>query len=218
MWRAPVPFLSGTKLKHFENRRPGAMTPVLLDKMRWNEGKCCFRLLLDVICNTPPPPPLPPSPSTAISSCLHHSPLSRLASSTDRSRPLSSPPPLSSRRVVPRPRLSRLRRRSEGTAASPHPSWSRRRRGKIPSIVVVLRSDDDATRRPRQRDNIAAPAIVTAARRTSILAKNAAAALLLARGTLFPTAAVTDAVPPPPPRLATRPPQQHVDCHFPFKA
>ena len=140
-----------------------------------------------VNCNTPPPPPLPPSPSTDISSRLHRSPLSRLAPSTDRSRPLSSPPPpsrrvayrrVASRRVVPRPRLSRLRRRSEGTAASPHPSPSRRRRGKIPSIVVVLRSDDDASRRPppplvapsnicsrsRQRDNIAAPAIVAAAR------------------------------------------------------
>ena len=35
------------------------------------------------------------------------------------------------------------------------------------------------------------------------------------QGTLFLT---VDAVPPPPPRLATRPPQQHVDCHFPFKA
>jgi hypothetical protein len=33
------------------------------------------------------------SQSTAISSRLHHSPLSRLALSTDRSRPLSSPPP-----------------------------------------------------------------------------------------------------------------------------
>ena len=55
--------------------------------------------------------------------------------------PCPHPPPLSSR-------LSRLSRRSEGTAASPHPSPSRRRRGKIPSIVVVLRSDDDASRRP----------------------------------------------------------------------
>jgi hypothetical protein len=73
--------------------------------------------------------------------------------------PCRQPPPLvashrvASRRVVsrcvvPRPRLSRLRRWSEGTAASPHPSLSRRRRGKIPSIVVVLRSDDDASRRP----------------------------------------------------------------------
>ena len=97
------------------------------------------------------PPYLPSSPSIAIPSRLHHhSPLSRLASSTDRSRPLSSPPPLSSCRVVPRPCLSRLRGRSEETAASPHPSPSpsRRRRGKIPSIVVVLRSDDDASRRP----------------------------------------------------------------------
>jgi len=25
MWRAPVPFLSEPKLKHFKNRRPGAM-------------------------------------------------------------------------------------------------------------------------------------------------------------------------------------------------
>ncbi len=96
-----------------------------------------------------PPPPLPPPQSAAISLRLHHSPLSRLASSTDRSRPLSSPPsPLLSCRVVPRPRLSCLRRRSEGTAASPHPSPSRRWRGKIPSIVIVLRSDDDASRHP----------------------------------------------------------------------
>jgi hypothetical protein len=59
------------------------------------------------------------------------------------------PPPLvASRRVVPCPRLSRLRCRSEGTVASPHPSQSRRRRGKTPSTVVVLRSDDDASRRP----------------------------------------------------------------------
>ena len=102
-----------------------------------------------VNCNTPPPPPLPPSPSTEISSRLHCSPLSRLAPSTDRSRPLSSPPPLSLHRVVPRPRhRGRLRRRSEGTAASPHPSASRRRRGKIPPVVVVLRSDVDASRRP----------------------------------------------------------------------
>ena len=50
-------------------------------------------IILLAIRRLPPPPPLPPSPSTAISSCLHHSPLSRLASSTDRSRPLSSPPP-----------------------------------------------------------------------------------------------------------------------------
>ncbi len=62
--------------------------------------------------------------------------------------PCRRPPPLSSRRVVPRPRLSRLRRRSEGTAASPHPSPSRRRRGKIPPVTVVLRSDDDARRPP----------------------------------------------------------------------
>ena len=144
-----------------------------------------------------------------------HYPLSRLASSTDRSRPLSSPPPphVASRRVVPRPRLSRLRCRSEGTAASPHPSPSRRRRGKIPSIVVVLRSDttlrvarlpclvapSNICSRSRQRDNIAAPAIDAAPRKTSILAKNAAAVLLLARGTSFPTAVVADAVPPPTP-------------------
>jgi len=56
------------------------------------------------------------------------------------------PPP--SRCVVPRPHLSHLRRRSEGTAASPHPSPSRRRRGKIPPIVVVLRSNNDASSRP----------------------------------------------------------------------
>ncbi len=62
--------------------------------------------------------------------------------------PCRRPPPFLSRRVVPRPRLSRLRYQSEGTAASPHPSPSRRRRGKIPSIVIVLRSDDDASRRP----------------------------------------------------------------------
>ena len=151
---------------------------------------------------------------------------STIHSLADRSRPLLSPPPpshrvasrcVASRRVVPRPCLSRLRCRSEGTAASPHPSPSRQRRGKIPSIAVVLRSDDDASRRPppplvassnicfrsRQRDSIAASTIVAAARRTSILAKNAAAALLLARGALFPTAAVADAVPPTPPRLAT---------------
>jgi hypothetical protein len=48
-----------------------------------------------------------------------------------------------SRRVVPHPCLSRLRRWLEGTAASPHPSPSRRRQGKIPSIVAILRSDDD---------------------------------------------------------------------------
>ncbi len=46
------------------------------------------------------------------------------------------------------PHLSRLCRRSEGTAASPHPSPSRRRRGKIPPIAVVLRSDNDASSRP----------------------------------------------------------------------
>jgi hypothetical protein len=51
---------------------------------------------------------------------------------------------------------------------------------------------------------------------TSILAKNTAAALLLAQGMSFPTAAMMNALPPPPPRLATRTPQQHVDCHFPF--
>jgi hypothetical protein len=62
--------------------------------------------------------------------------------------PCRRPPPLSSRRVVPRPRLSHLRRRSEGTAASPHPSPSRRRRGKIPPVAVVLRSDVDARRPP----------------------------------------------------------------------
>jgi hypothetical protein len=171
----------------------------------------------------PPPPPLPrPSSSAAISSRLHHSPLSHLASSTDRSSPLSLPPPLSSRRVVPHPRLSRLRRRSEGTAALLHPSPSRRRRGKIPSIVVArppsLFAPSNICSRSHQRDNIAAPVIVAAARQTSILAKNAATALLLARGTSFPTAAVTDAVPPHPKALPHAPPQQHVDCHFPFKA
>ena len=62
--------------------------------------------------------------------------------------PCRHPPPLSSRRVIPHPRLSRLRRRSEGTAASAYPSPSRRWRGKIPSIFVILRSDDDASRRP----------------------------------------------------------------------
>jgi hypothetical protein len=96
----------------------------------------------------PPPPPLPPSQSATISSRLHHSPLSCLASSTDHSHPLSLPPPRLTRRAVPHPSLSCLRRWLEGTAASPHPSPSRRRRGKIPSISVVLRSDDDASRRP----------------------------------------------------------------------
>jgi hypothetical protein len=136
-----------------------------------------------------------PSSLSTLSPCVVHRPLSSLVVA----------PPLLSCCVVPCPSLSRLRPRSEGTAASPHPSSSCRRRGKIQSIVVVLRSDDDASRRPppphplvapsnicsrsRQRDNIAAPTIVAAARRTSILAKNAAAALLLARGKLFPTAA-----------------------------
>ena len=46
------------------------------------------------------------------------------------------------------PRLSRLCCWSEGTAALPHPSLSRRRRGKIPPIVVVLRSNNNASSRP----------------------------------------------------------------------
>ncbi len=106
-----------------------------------------------------------------------NAPLSTL-SSTDRSRPLSSPPPplvasrrvasrrVASRRVVPRPRLSRLRCRSEETAALPHPSPSRRRRGKIPSILCVtcpppLVASSNICSRSRQRDNIAAPCVPT---------------------------------------------------------
>ena len=139
--------------------------------------------------------------------------------------PCRRPPPLSLR-------LSRLRRWSEGTEASPHPLPSCRRWGRshpsssssvATTTLCVARpppvvAPSNICSRSRQRDNIAAPAIVAAARQTSVLAMNAAAALLLARGTLLPTAVMADAVPLPPPRLATRPPQQHVDCHFPFKA
>jgi len=32
LWRAPVPFLSEPKLKHFKNRRPAQWTLVLLDQ------------------------------------------------------------------------------------------------------------------------------------------------------------------------------------------
>ena len=194
------------------------ITPVFFSARQ----KTCSKLLL-IETSTPPPPPLPLSPSATISSRLHHSPpLSRLASSTDRSCPLSSsPPPLvASRRVVPRPHLSRLRRRSEGTAARSDPSSSSSvttmtlRVARPPPLVAP----SNICSRSRQCNNIAAPAIVAAARRTSILAKNAAPALLLARGTSFPTAAVTDAVPPHPKALPHTPPQQHVDCHFHFKA
>jgi len=76
---------------------------------------------------------------THITRPLHHHASSSKASCLDGlsspdTCPLSSPPPLSSH-------LSH-------TAASPHPSPSRRRRGKIPSIVVILHSNDDASRRP----------------------------------------------------------------------
>jgi hypothetical protein len=128
--------------------------------------------------DTPPPPPylrrsLPPSRCAFITlhSLALRLPLTALV-------PCCRPPPPSRCVVPPHPRLSRLRRRSEGTVASPHPSPSRWRRGKIQSIAVVLRSNDDASRCPppplvapsnicsrsRQRDNIAAPAIVAAAR------------------------------------------------------
>jgi hypothetical protein len=83
------------------------------------------------------------APLSTLSPCVVHQPLSSLVVAP----PLSSRR-VASRRVVPRPRLSRLRCRSEGTAASPHPSPSRRRRGKIPSIVVVLHSDVNALRHP----------------------------------------------------------------------
>jgi hypothetical protein len=77
---------------------------------------------------------------STLSPCAVHRPLSSL---------VVSPPPLSLRRVVPRPRRrGRLCSRSEGTAASPHPLASSRRWGKIPPVVIILRSDEDASRRP----------------------------------------------------------------------
>ena len=79
--------------------------------------------------------PLPPSPSAAISSRLHHSPLSHLASSTDRSRPLSLPPPshrvaLSLALVLVVSVVGRrgqwhccIRCRCAGGGGRSHPSW-----------------------------------------------------------------------------------------------
>jgi hypothetical protein len=79
-----------------------------------------------------------------VATCWRHFQLSH--------RPLSSlvvSPPLLLRRVVPHPRRHGcLCSRSEGTAASSHPSASSRRRGKIPPVIVVLCSDEDASRRP----------------------------------------------------------------------
>jgi hypothetical protein len=81
-----------------------------------------------------------PSSLSTLSPCVIHRPLSSLV--------VAPPPLVASCRVVPRPRLSHLCPRSEGTAALPHPSPSRRRREKIPSIMVVLLSNDDASSRP----------------------------------------------------------------------
>ncbi len=189
--------------------------------------------------------------------CVVHRPLSSLV--------VASPPP--SRRVVPCPRLSLLRCRSEGTAALPHPSPSRRRRGKIPPIVVVLRSGNDTSSRPPPSSSLVVhcpppphedipAAVVTApssiprplssrhptsalvatsattspppssspppvaALRTFILAKNAAAALLLAsaRDVVSDGGRGGRHALPTPASCHTPPPQQHVDCRFPFKA
>jgi hypothetical protein len=205
-------------------------------KLAQNLLKTCSKLACSTLSDLETrcrllPPYLRASPSAAISSRLHHSPLARLASSTDRSRPLSSPPPplvatslalVLVVSVVGRrgQRHRRIRRRRAGGGGRSHPSSTSSvatmtlRVARPPPLIAP----SNICSRSRQCDNIAAPAIVSAARRTSILAKNAATALLLARGTSFPTAAVADAVPPPPPRLATRLSQQHVDCHFPFEA
>ena len=171
----------------------------------------------------PWPMTVAPSSLSTLSPCVVHRPLSSLVVA----------PPLSSCRVVPRPHLSCLRPRSEGTAASPHPSPSRWRRGKIPSIVVVLRSDDDASRRPpppplvvssnicscsRQRDNIAAPTIVAAAcpnvhpREERRRSASASARYVVSDGGRGGRRA------PSTPAPCHTPPQQHVDCHFTFKA
>ena len=100
-------------------------------KTRRNDRICDLRLLIDISYtgvgvgggdSSSTPASASSISAITLSPCVVHRPLSSL---------VVAPPP--SRRVVPRPRLSCLRRRSEGTAASPHPSPSRRRRGKIPS-------------------------------------------------------------------------------------